>query len=449
MSVSRKLFLAMASFIVAMCFVFAFMTQLVLRDILEVMIGEMSQQDVGELTERLLQYYETNGQSWEGVDSLEVPDSAWKHHREASFILLSDGKQLLYRAGGEKEALVKRFGARTFIESGGNTVGWLYYYDPDIGYLSQLRYAVKNSVTVVLVMAAILFTIVSLLVAFWLSRRLTAPIRRLIPFLDRLGKGELGLQAPVEGKDEYGKITVAFNQMSKELHRTEEVRKNLVADVAHELRTPLTIIRGKLDLAQQSGQPVEPETLLPLQDELIRLTRLVDDLHQLSLAEARKLPLTLAPTSVPELLRRVVERIGPDAEDKQIAVRLSAEDEVPLIVADPNRLTQVFLNLLVNALRYTPSGGAIDIDVAALTDPGRAGKLLQVRIKDTGIGIPAEQLPYLFNRFYRTDEARARSSGGMGLGLAIAKEFVRAHNGTIEAESVVRHGTTFTVRLPV
>jgi two-component system sensor histidine kinase BaeS len=192
----------------------------------------------------------------------------------------------------------------------------LYYYDPEVAYISKLKIGILDSVTVLLFAGATVFVLLSLLIAYWLSKRLTAPLRLMIPAIDRLGKGEFGIQAPVVTEDEYGKVAKAFNEMSKQLQRAENVRSNLVADVAHELRTPLTIIRGKLDLVQQGGRPIEPESLLPLQDELIRLTRLVDDLHQLSLAEAKKLPLERKPTHIPALLRRIIDRITPDAAER-------------------------------------------------------------------------------------------------------------------------------------
>ncbi|BCU81926.1 hypothetical protein JIR001_17090 [Polycladomyces abyssicola] len=242
---------------------------------------------------------------------------------------------------------------------GGETVAFLYYYDPEVAYISRLRTGILDSVTFLLLAGATVFILLSLLIAYWLSKRLTAPLRMLIPAIDRLGKGEFGIQAPVVTKDEYGKVAKAFNEMSEQLQLAENVRRNLVADVAHELRTPLTIIRGKLDLVQQSGRPIEPESLLPLQDELIRLTRLVDDLHQLSLAEAKKLPLEGKPMHIPALLRRIIDRINPDAERKGIEITLTCSTDTPTIHVDPNRMTQVFLNLIVNAVRYTPSGGTV------------------------------------------------------------------------------------------
>lgn len=264
----------------------------------------------------------------------------------------------------------------------------------------------------------------------------------MIPAIDRLGKGELGIQAPVVSRDEYGKTAKAFNQMSKQLQQAEEARKNLVADVAHELRTPLTVLQGKLEWIQQRGQPVRPENLLPLQDELIRLNRLVDDLHQLSLAEAKKLPLDQKPTDLPVLLRRIIDRIQPDADRKGVEIRLHCDAGIPPISVDPHRITQVFLNLLTNALRYTPPGGSVKVDITKKKEG------LQIQVSDTGVGIPPEHLPHLFNRFYRTDESRTRNKGGMGLGLAIAREFVLAHHGNIEVESTPDQGTTFIVELP-
>ncbi|MNN29905.1 Signal transduction histidine-protein kinase BaeS [compost metagenome] len=257
----------------------------------------------------------------------------------------------------------------------------------------------------------------------------------------------------MNSKDEYGKVAQAINGMSAQLARAEEVRRNLVADVAHELRTPLTIIRGKLDLLQQGGGQIQPEHLLPIQDEMIRLTRLVGDLHQLSLAEAGKLPLDFRPTDMGKLLREVVERVSWEAEAKNITLSMKVMGNRSIVSADAERMMQVFLNLLHNAIRYTPEDGRVmltlrDVDVASTVNP-RPRPMLQIRVQDTGPGVSPEHLPYLFNRFYRTDEARSRHAGGMGLGLAIAKEFVANHLGTLEAESRPGEGTAFIVTLPI
>lgn len=318
--------------------------------------------------------------------------------------------------------------------------GILRYTDRDIAPI-----AVASSVTFLLLIGGFLLAGMALLIAYLVSRSITAPLRQLIPAIERLGRGEYGVQVPVLSQDEYGTVAQAFNTMSAQLRSNEEARRKLTADVAHELRTPLTIIRGKLDLIQQSGKPIQPETLLPIQDELIRLTQLVEDLQQLSLAEARRLPMNFSTEPVLPLLQRVADRLSYDAADKRITLSVSCDSSIPPVWMDANRMTQVLLNLVSNAIRYTPEGGSVKLHAGVLPEHG----MLQISIIDTGIGISPEHLPSLFDRFYRTDEARNRNSGGMGLGLAIAKQLVLNHDGDIQVESFPGQGTAFHVRLPL
>lgn len=448
MSVSRKIFVAMASFIVLMSAVFVLMTHLVVRESLGAIIESTKGEQMDALSARLIGYYKENGSSWEGVRQFDLHHGLPDADRNVSIVLMSKNGEPLYADEKADYGLVKNLGFEREIQVDRQTVAYLYYYDPEAANLKKLQIGISVSVIFLLTASAILFVMISLLIAYFISKWLTAPLRLLIPAIDRLGQGELGIRAPVASSDEYGKFAVAFNDMSSRLQQGEDIRRNLVADVAHELRTPLTIVQGKLDLLQQSGRPVEPEGLLPLQDELIRLTRLVDDLHQLSLAEAKKLPLERKPTDMSALLRRIVDRVAPDANEKQIDISLASEPESPTVHVDPNRMTQVFLNLLVNAIRYTPPGGKVNIAISRETAGNEADGLLRIAIADNGPGISPEHLPNLFNRFYRTDEARTRNSGGMGLGLSIAKQFVLAHDGTIDVQSLVGEGTTVTVALP-
>ncbi|TCP58288.1 two-component system sensor histidine kinase BaeS [Tumebacillus sp. BK434] len=424
MSVRRKLFLTIALFIVGMGLVFAFATQVVIRGILDVMIEAPKRTEIAEI----LAHYDA-------PERIELP-------AETSILFLSRDKRVLYKSGAATEQALKMFGIKSPIKQNGQTVAFLYYHDPDVDYMSKLRMGVLNSTRFLLLVGTVIFVLISLVVAYLMSKRLTRPLRALLPVIDRLGQGEFGVQAPVLSRDEHGKVAAAFNKMSSRLQQDEEVRRNLVADVAHELRTPLTIIRGKLDLFQQHGEPIEPQELLPLQDDLIRLTRLVEDLHQLSLAEAKQLPLDKKPTDLSALLHRIVERVAFDAESKEIKLSYVSHAHDAITQVDSNRITQVFLNLLINAIRYTPEGGQVSV---VLEEQHGA---LRTTITDTGFGIAPEHLPFLFNRFYRTDSARDRNSGGMGLGLAIVKEFVLAHDGTITVQSEPGQGTTFTVVLP-
>lgn len=448
MNVSRKLFITMGSFIIVMSLVIVLVTHFVVRESLDAIIASTKGEEMESLTAQLGQYYEQNGRSWEGIGQSLLLQKFRADHPDVSLVLVTENGRQLYVNDETDYGIITNLGVERNLRIGGQTVAVLYYYDAEAANLRKLQIGISVSLTFLLSASAIVFVLISLFVAYWISRWLTAPLRRLIPAIDRLGQGEFGVQAPVISSDEYGKVAAAFNGMSSQLHRAEEIRRNMAADVAHELRTPLTIIRGKLDLLQQSGTSIEPQSMLPLQDELIRLTRLVDDLHQLSLAEAKKLPIERKPTDLHALLQRIIDHVIPDADDKQVDIRLDRHTANTIVSVDRNRMTQVFLNLLVNAIRYTPSGGAVNLAIHEDAAPDGGHGMLRVAVTDNGPGIDPEHLPYLFNRFYRTDEARARNSGGMGLGLAIAKEFVTAHNGTIVAESSPGHGTVFTVRLP-
>ena len=448
MTATRKIYLAIVSFIVAIAIIFVLLTYFVTKQSFEAMIGSSRGDTLDELSERFVGYYVQNGNSWDGVRELRLDENLLEGKREVGISLTdSDGTEL-YILGSTHPKALKNLGIARKLRLDDRTIAYLRYYDSEIADLSKLRIGIPTSAAILLLAATVLVVLLSLPAAYWIAKRITSPLRKLLPAIDRLGQGELGTQAPVVSEDEYGQVARAFNAMSAQLRENEEVRRNLVADAAHELRTPLTIVRGRLELIQQTGEAIAPESLLPLQDELIRLSRLVEDLHLLSLAEARKLPLEKKPTDMAELARRVVRHLEPDAERKNVRISLELEEAVRPIRVDPNRITQVLLNLTVNAIRYTPEGGSVTISVRETPANGENGPALRVAIADTGVGLTPEQLKRIFNRFYRTDEARARNSGGMGLGLAIARELTLAHEGTLEAESSPGRGTTFVLELP-
>lgn len=400
-NVSRKLFWAMAAFIVVMSLTFMLITNAVVRGLLGELTPSSDQEQISGLSRTLAEYYDRHGGSWSGVEKL-APGDLLEEVQDSGLIL----------------------------------------YD-----VHDRKLGISHGVGFLLIVSAVVFIVDALLAAYWISRRLTSPLRRLVSAIEQIKEGRHGVQVPVTTKDEYGQVASAFNRMSLQLGRAEDARRNLVADVAHELRTPLSIMRGKMDMLQQQGEAIEPEHLLPLQDELIRLTRLVDDLHQLSLAEAGKLSFEFSRTDVRALLEQTLERLLPRAQDAGIAMTLVSQAGSTMIPVDSGRITQVFLNLLTNAVRHTPHGGSIQVILSEAQD-ANGRPWLEIAVKDTGTGIAPEHLPNLFDRFYRADASRSRHSGGMGLGLAIAKEFVAAHQGTIEAESSPGEGTTFRVRLP-
>lgn len=295
--------------------------------------------------------------------------------------------------------------------------------------------------------AGFFFIAIGLFISFWISGVITLPLKKLVAAIERVAHGDLDVKVPVQTDDEYGKVTRTFNDMTDRLRQSEEVRRRLVADVAHELRTPLSIMQLKLENSQQDGHASSPEAMLRLHDEVIRLSLLVDDLHILSLAEAGRLSLDRQPVDLTARLGQIVDDMQHEAEENGLEIRLSSKTKPVTVIADARRITQVVMNLLTNAIRYTPGGGTISVEIEDHVED-RDGVYASISIADTGIGIPEDELDHLFDRFYRVEEARSRHTGGTGLGLSIAHHFIKAHGGFIRVASRLGAGTTFTVYLP-
>ena len=277
-----------------------------------------------------------------------------------------------------------------------------------------------------------------------MSRLLAAPLEALTRAVRGLERGDKDQFISTSVGGEVGALAEAFNSLVHSLGRVEMLRKNMVSDIAHELRTPLTSIRGYLEAIQDGIVEPDGDTLATIHRELLQLTRLVDDLQELSLAEARQLQLDPEEVSLAELADWEVRAFRPQAAGQGIELVLTTVPGVPVVNLDAGRIRQVIANLIRNALAHTPSGGTIVVGVA----PGANEAVLTV--SDTGVGIAPSDVEHIFERFYRVDKARARrNGGGTGLGLTIARELVRAHGGTIDAVSAVGKGTTFTIRLPL
>ena len=285
--------------------------------------------------------------------------------------------------------------------------------------------------------------VIAFVLTFVLSRRISSPIGVLAQAAKRLGRGDLSQRVQLRGKGEVEMLAQDFNSMAADLERAEQLRRNLVADVAHELRTPLSNIQGYLEAIRDRVMKPNAATIRSLNEEAALLSRLVDELQELSLAEAGELKMVYQAENIAKLVKQAVTPWQPKITAKEISLSLDLPDNLPLVNIDWQRVNQVLHNLLENAVAHTHKGGTITVAAA------KQGDWVEVCVSDTGEGIPAEDLPNIFERFYRVDKSRARATGGSGLGLTIAKRLVEAHGGTITVQSELRKGSRFSFTLPI
>lgn len=289
---------------------------------------------------------------------------------------------------------------------------------------------------------AVLVLLVTVTVTTLAGVRLVRPLRELTDAARRVEGGAVGSRVKVTGSDELGRLASAFNSMSERREQLEAVRTNMVSDVAHELRTPLSNIRGWLEGAQDGVVPHGDQLVSSLLEEALLLQHLIDDLRDLSAADAGELRLNLAPVAVADLLAHTATAHHAAAESAGVDLRVEAHGNGAEVEADQVRLRQALGNLVANALRHTPAGGAVSLR----TQP--AGDEVLIEVADTGSGIAAEELPHVFDRFWRADKSRSRETGGSGLGLSIVRKLLEAHGGTVTARSTEYEGSVFTLRLP-
>jgi len=299
-----------------------------------------------------------------------------------------------------------------------------------------------TSVNQSLLLAVSIAGLTALLLALLFSNTILKPIHSLKVAASRMERGDLSQRVSIKARGEIGALAHAFNTMADSLSRSEQVRRNLVSDVAHELRTPLMNIRGYLELLQDQVLEPTPETLASLYEETSLLSRLVADLQDLSLAEAGQLRLARQPISLEEVVSQAVQIVQPHLAHKNLALRVYIPPALPRVKADQERVAQILRNLLSNAILHTTSGGEISITASVIET------IVKISVRDTGEGIAPEHLPYLFERFYRADSSRTRATGGTGLGLAIVKQVVEAHGGQVLVESQPGKGACFTFTLP-
>jgi signal transduction histidine kinase len=278
-----------------------------------------------------------------------------------------------------------------------------------------------------------------------LSRLLTRPIRELTKATKKMSKGNLGVRVKVRSKDEIGQLGKTFNEMSQRLADFQKSRRELLADISHEIRSPLARIQSDAEILidRKVGKEEREQHLKAICEEVKDIDKLVEDLSILSRLEYHQLEMEVSPSSIQDALSQEISKFRLQLEKKEINLKQTIPENIPLVMMDTLRIGQIISNLLTNALRYTPKGGTVDIGLK------KKDSMVELWVKDTGPGIPQEELPYIFERFYRVDKSRSRTSGGTGLGLAIAKYFVDAQGGYIYAESEVGKGTCITFSIPI
>lgn len=404
------------------------------------------------LVDSAAQYYRQHG-NWQGVETLMdgARSTLLPGNGGRGTLLLRDKDGSLIYASGPPERLPplqSRTGRQILID--GNLVGYIDFISPpDDGGPNWLWGGNQpgdfiQEVIFFILQIALAVGLLGLIFGVLASRNLAAPLNRLAVAARAIGARNLDYRVPVQGSTEVREVAESFNKMAADLQSAESLRRNLLADVAHELRTPLTVLQGNLQAILDDVYPLDKSEVARLHDQTRHLHRLVNDLHELAQAEAHQLPLHKQTVDPYSLAQEAVDFFGPVAEEKGVSLRLEIAEEALSLQGDRARLMQVLQNLLNNALRHTQPGGEIMVSAAA-QDGG-----VEIAVRDTGEGIEAEDLPHIFERFYRSGKARDRDSGGTGLGLAIVRALTEAHGGRIDVVSGGKGmGSRFAVWLPV
>ncbi|QDR81515.1 sensor histidine kinase [Sporomusa termitida] len=313
--------------------------------------------------------------------------------------------------------------------------------------MGNLEQNFLTSVHQSLIWVGVALLVAGLGASYVLALSITTPLRKLSAAALEIERGNFAQKVPVPSTDEVGRLAVVFNSMAETLDNNSKLRQQFQANIAHELRTPLAVIQGHLEGMIDGIIEPNRKQLTSLHEEAIRLSRLIKDLKDLSLAEVRQLSLEVTELSVNQTVEQAVYMLKPLADDKGVTIERNLLPGLPPIMADADRICQIFYNLITNAIRYTAAGGQVTIATAQIRLEEQ--NWVRVTVADNGQGIDSTDLPHLFDHFYRGDKSRDRKSGGTGLGLAIVKQLAEIHGGKVQAESTVGRGSVFSVLLPV
>jgi len=404
--------------------------------------GERSEQArFGRVAFELYRYYREQG-DWEGIQPYVEQWGSLYERR----IILTDSSGVVV-ADSQGELLGQQYhpgtpGRRLPPSWEGSSVG-TFYISPEPSAVFPSPLSLSQAINRFLLWGALLAVAVALLITYFLLRRISAPVKALTLAARQMGQGDLSQRVQSKEKGEIGELAQAFNAMAENLGRNEQLRRNMIADIAHELRTPLSNLKGYLEAIRDGMVKPKPDAICSLNEEASLLSRLVDDLQELSLAEAGELKLNCQTEDISKLIKQAVAVRQSQAAAKGVLVSADLPKKLPPVNIDSHRISQVLLNLIDNAITHTPQGGIITITARRLDN------WLEIGVEDTGEGIPAKDLPNIFERFYRVDKSRARATGGAGLGLAITKSLVEAHGGRIQVWSEEGKGSRFSFTIPL
>ncbi len=389
----------------------------------------------------LLGYY-AHGGGWDDIsvyiEEMEVLSGQRVILTNAYGEVIADSQGELLGQYFEKE----HWHHRSLIHHRGEGLLGMLYISPEPTIETELTRELAESISTSLYVGSLIAVGFALLLTMVLSSAIASPMRKFSEAAKRVGAGDFTYQVHIKDRGDFGQLAAAFNRMTRDLRSTSLMRRHLTADIAHELRTPLTNIRGYVEAMKDSLVPY-PEGVDLVEDESVQLSRLVDDLQELALAEAGALKLSLEPVTLQQVVRHVIRGQESTALKSGITLIEAVPDHPVVITADEGRLRQMLQNLIANAVIHTAAGGTITV---SLDWNDRSAR---ITVTDTGRGMSAEELSHVFDRFYRADPSRSRSTGGTGLGLTITRYLAEALGGTVEAESTPGKGSVFTIRLPL
>jgi signal transduction histidine kinase len=404
----------------------------------------VANRDQLDLAERAAEYYAANG-SWAGLAAntgARLP-SRMPMGRQEIWLLDAQGETVVGPRDGRGQVPSEGELPSLPITVDGEVVGTLVFEENPLvaGLRQPLEQAYVSAINRAILLSAVLATALAVVLGAFLAYTIARPVRELTEATRAVAGGDLGRQVPVRTRDELGDLGMSFNQMSADLDHAKQARQQMTADIAHDLRTPLSVILGYTEALSDGKLQGNPSMYEAMHGQSLHLSRLIDDLRTLSLADAHELSLQTAELSPCGLLAQTAAAYRPQAQQQGIELWTDCLASCPAVLADADRMMQVLGNLVSNALRHTPSGGQIALSAVPARDA------VAISVRDTGHGIAAEDLPFVFERFYRGDKAR-QADGASGLGLAIARSLVEAQGGRITVEPALGQGTVFTVTLP-